>query len=479
MQPSPFRDDGNEKSCGNVTTCQITGLTNGKSYSFTVKAKNAVGWSEASQAMLAMPDKVPDPPREIIVEPGHLQATVYWSQPEYVGTPPDSYTVTLTGSNGWSKTQIADALQSTFTIENGSISDGTTFYATVQGRNRAGEGPVSAASRAEQVWGNPDAPTVNATQQGDDHISVDVTPGNLHNAGCSTIVISGGLMGTIDCTQKTITFNISSNQYWNQLTIKATLFAEKLSASSSSATTTITPSYSIPAASVVSLGLEGTDNVCTFRWNPKGHVDGFQVEGNGKSVTLGGQVRSWQYQIVPWTTCGTATIRQKLNSKVSTQSASLISNDTYQAQATVSLPTKVSWSRKGTDTVHIEKVGGHVDTYNISANKTFEIIFDDGTSDESDWIEGTTSFDISTQTEKVPTQWRIVVTATNPENQRLDTSSTGSVIETSALQTSSAIKPAENLSTSVFQSARQCGTLTNPCRSEVSAAAKTQTKESN
>lgn len=39
-------DGSGEKSCGSVTSCQITGLKNGKTYSFKVQAKNEVGWSE-------------------------------------------------------------------------------------------------------------------------------------------------------------------------------------------------------------------------------------------------------------------------------------------------------------------------------------------------------------------------------------------------------------------------------------------------
>lgn len=48
-----------EKDCGAVTSCQVTGLKNGKTYSFTVAARNDVGWSKPSTAVEATPDKVP------------------------------------------------------------------------------------------------------------------------------------------------------------------------------------------------------------------------------------------------------------------------------------------------------------------------------------------------------------------------------------------------------------------------------------
>ena len=42
-----------EKDCGAVTSCQVTGLKNGKTYSFTVAARNDVGWSKPSTAVEA------------------------------------------------------------------------------------------------------------------------------------------------------------------------------------------------------------------------------------------------------------------------------------------------------------------------------------------------------------------------------------------------------------------------------------------
>ncbi len=51
--------DGVTQECGS-TTCEVTGLTNGKDYRFQVQAHNAVGWSEWSpQSAVAMPDAKP------------------------------------------------------------------------------------------------------------------------------------------------------------------------------------------------------------------------------------------------------------------------------------------------------------------------------------------------------------------------------------------------------------------------------------
>ena len=63
-------DGSGEKSCGSVTSCQITGLKNGKTYSFKVQAKNEIGWSKESNGVEGTPDKLPDAPTDVKAEAG-------------------------------------------------------------------------------------------------------------------------------------------------------------------------------------------------------------------------------------------------------------------------------------------------------------------------------------------------------------------------------------------------------------------------
>lgn len=102
-----------------------------------------------------MPDKVPDPPKKVTTEAGYQRVTVKWDVPDYVGTKPDSYTVTLTGSGGGSVTKETSGNSLVFPIDNSATGDGTSYTATVKGKNRAGEGQPSAASNAADALGRP------------------------------------------------------------------------------------------------------------------------------------------------------------------------------------------------------------------------------------------------------------------------------------------------------------------------------------
>ena len=63
-------------------TCQVTGLTNGRKYSFTVMAQNEVGWSSPSNAVDGQPDKIPSAPQDVRAEANGNIVAVTWSVPK-------------------------------------------------------------------------------------------------------------------------------------------------------------------------------------------------------------------------------------------------------------------------------------------------------------------------------------------------------------------------------------------------------------
>jgi hypothetical protein len=61
--------------------CTVTGLTNGVSYSFTVRATNAAGAGPASNALSATPRTVPMAPRSVSAKASGTGITVSWAAP--------------------------------------------------------------------------------------------------------------------------------------------------------------------------------------------------------------------------------------------------------------------------------------------------------------------------------------------------------------------------------------------------------------
>lgn len=126
-----------EKDCGAVTSCQVTGLKNGKTYSFTVAARNDVGWSKPSTAVEATPDKVPSAPTDVTVTGGNKTAKVIWKAPSGDFSAVDNYSVTVTGAGAPQTKETGNtATELSFTFNNNDISDGTAITATVKAHNK-------------------------------------------------------------------------------------------------------------------------------------------------------------------------------------------------------------------------------------------------------------------------------------------------------------------------------------------------------
>lgn len=127
-------------SCTTSTTsCVITGLTNGTSYTFTVTATNAAGTGPSSTSTSVTPAAVPSPPQDVTATPGNTQATVSWSAPATDnGATITGYTVTSTpGGFTCSTSSIAPATPATSCVVTG-LTNGTRYTFTVTATNAAG-----------------------------------------------------------------------------------------------------------------------------------------------------------------------------------------------------------------------------------------------------------------------------------------------------------------------------------------------------
>lgn len=310
---------GGSKSCGAVTACNITGLVNGTEYVFTVRARNEAGWSDPSAPVAGMPDIVPTPPTGVTVAGGYHTLTVRWEEPRYAGTPPDGYTVAISGSaGGASLTRFVNGTAAVFTIPDEMIADGATFGATVTGRNRAGDGQPGMSDGVAAPWGNPDGIGLSLTQAGDGIIA-EITIGDLRNAGCSGIVLSGDAERIVDCAAPRARIGIPRDKYHAVMTVTATLATRLDVPAARSDTARITPLPDVPDITDIDVTLHegstatGEGGSCTVSWQPSGGLyDRFAVRNaSGETVSATGSTA--RIGLVPWRPCGPVTIFSVLN----------------------------------------------------------------------------------------------------------------------------------------------------------------------
>lgn len=141
---------------GSTFASTVTGLVNGTSYSFRVRAHNVAGWSPASATVSAVPRTVPSAPRSPAVTTGDGSATVSWMAPSSSGgSAVDEYQVQYSTDDATWSSASATAAQTQLTV-NG-LQNGATFHFRVRAHNAAGWGPAS--SEVLAVPGVPLPPT--------------------------------------------------------------------------------------------------------------------------------------------------------------------------------------------------------------------------------------------------------------------------------------------------------------------------------
>ncbi|KFI52142.1 Ig-like domain-containing protein [Bifidobacterium biavatii] len=385
-------DDG-ERSCGLATVCSITGLENGRTYEFTVRARNAVGWSEPSAAVRATPDRLPGVPVDVTVTADYHGVVVKWSAPDYSGSAPDEYRVTLSSASGsYSAVQTVTGLEAAFTIPDEAITDGASFRASVAAVNRVGVGNHGESIESALPWGDP-VPIAVSLESTDRKggMRIVVTLGDLRNAGCGGISVSGDATVDMDCASPSTSFTADASQWGRRLRVTATLRPARSGAASVTASSNeAVAGYDVEAPSSPSFSC--ADAVCTASWSAEGAFDSFVVSSPGFSDrTVTGT--SATFELKPWQTFSGFRVRQLLNGVSGPEAAGSATPYVYRVPAVIELPGNVSWSADTADLIDVN--GGGIEAWGRDVSSYIVVTPEGGSSCMVAWNGGSQKLDVA------------------------------------------------------------------------------------
>ena len=125
-------------STSGALSCTVTGLTNGTTYTFTVKATTVVGTGPAGLSNPVIPATVPSAPRSVEAIPSSGQVLVAWDAPaSNGGSAITGYTVTA--SPGGATCTTTGAYSCTIS----GLSNGTAYTFSFTATNGVGTGPAA------------------------------------------------------------------------------------------------------------------------------------------------------------------------------------------------------------------------------------------------------------------------------------------------------------------------------------------------
>jgi hypothetical protein len=211
---------------GAATTAALSGLINGKTYTFVVVAKNGIGAGTASSPTAPVLIGTPAAPRSVVAQPGLSSAKVSWAAPATPNGGAITGYVVIPYANGVAKPALTfKSLARTQTI--GHLANGVAYAFRVVALNHFGQGAMSTPSPAIKV-GVPTAPTAVRAQKGpSDSLLVSFTASNPNGSPITKYTVvctstNGGVTLTKASAVTLVQFKTPSRKRIYVCTVSAT-----------------------------------------------------------------------------------------------------------------------------------------------------------------------------------------------------------------------------------------------------------------
>jgi fibronectin type 3 domain-containing protein len=256
---------------------EVTGLTNGLTYYFTVTAVNAFGESGESPEQPATPNPGPAPPIDISTTAGDGQITVNW---ETVADA-TSYNIYYGVNPGVTKTTGTKIANATSPLAITGLANGTTYYVVITAENASGESIESSEMSATPSAAPlpPGAPTGVTAAAGDRQATVSWTA----VAGATSYNIYFSTSSGVTKTTGTKIANVSNPQTVTGLTNGITYYFVVTAVDSTGESKESTEKYATPSATILPparpSGVSATpgNSQVTVSWNPVASATSYNI----------------------------------------------------------------------------------------------------------------------------------------------------------------------------------------------------------
>ncbi|MEA2562211.1 MAG: hypothetical protein QOH06_3715 [Acidobacteriota bacterium] len=270
-----------------TTTATLGGLDNGTSYTFLVRAANALGLGpDSAPSAAVLPASAPEAPSAVVASAGEQEATVYWTAPpSNGGSALSGYRILATPGGGLPVTVPGNR---TFVRISG-LANAASYTFSVTAANAQGDGPASAPSGAVIPYGHPSAPSAIEATRGNGMAQVSwQAPASDNGRAISGYTVTaepGGLTAAVPAgeTSRVVTGLANGTAYTFQ--VIATNLAGSGPASASSGE--ITPATVPDVATGVQAA--GSDASATVTWTAPASDGGSPVTGYSVFTYPGGQ----------------------------------------------------------------------------------------------------------------------------------------------------------------------------------------------